>query len=58
MDIDWITGLNEPDPFDTVASWEQYIAELKALPDSAMNKLLNIQSAEEMLAQKIRTGDR
>lgn len=42
---------NPPLPFATLATWEQYLTELRSLPDSVSTRL-SIQSAEEMVATK------
>lgn len=56
--VEVIGFIDDPNPFGTLASWEQYIAELKALPDSFQDKQVLIADAELILAKKLASGQR
>jgi hypothetical protein len=44
--------IDGPGPLDTPEDWERYLDDLRAMPDSVMNKQALIESAERWIAVK------
>jgi hypothetical protein len=48
--------IDEPSPFDTLATWVQYLAMLRRMPDNAALRPEMISHAEHVIARKKRDG--
>jgi hypothetical protein len=46
--------IDEPTPFDTLATWQRYVADVRRLPDDTLLKSEMLRTAEEAIARLVR----